>query len=118
VELETRFRKVRSCGRRFLHNSASGRDLRDGEKGIFATFFRISRLPIPLPFEILTARRSVLGIHNLNLAIHTALNNSCARGETFTVSDPRPVTAAELAHPSSRQFGPIILATADAQTMA
>jgi len=67
-----------------------------GEKGNFATFFKISRLPIPLPFGTLTARRSVLWIQNLNSAIATALSNSRARGETFIVSDPRPVTVGDL----------------------
>jgi nucleoside-diphosphate-sugar epimerase len=68
----------------------------EGEKGNFATFFKISRLPIPLPFGTLTARRSVLWIQNLNSAIGTALSNSRARGETFIVADPRPVTVADL----------------------
>jgi nucleoside-diphosphate-sugar epimerase len=68
----------------------------EGEKGNFATFFRISRLPIPLPFGMLTARRSVLWIQNLNSAIGTALSNSRAHGETFIVSDPRPMTVADL----------------------
>lgn len=68
----------------------------DGEKGNFATIHKVSRLPIPLPFGALKARRSVLSIQNLNSAIGTALTNSRARGETFIVSDPTPLTVAEL----------------------
>jgi nucleoside-diphosphate-sugar epimerase len=68
----------------------------EGEKGNFATFFRISRLPIPLPFGMLTARRSVLWIQNLNSAVGIALSNPHARDETFIVSDPKPVTVADL----------------------
>jgi nucleoside-diphosphate-sugar epimerase len=68
----------------------------DGEKGNFATIHRISRLPIPLPFGALTARRSVLSIQNFSSAIVTVLTNSRARGETFIVSDPTPVTVADL----------------------
>jgi nucleoside-diphosphate-sugar epimerase len=68
----------------------------DGEKGNFATIHEISRLPIPLPFGALTARRSVLSIQNFNSAVETALSNPGARGETFIVSDPMPVTVAEL----------------------
>lgn len=68
----------------------------EGEKGNFATFFRISRLPIPLPFGMLTARRSVLWIQNLNSAIGLVLGNSRALGEIFIVSDPEPVTVADL----------------------
>jgi UDP-glucose 4-epimerase len=68
----------------------------DGEKGNFATVHKISRLPIPLPLGGLTARRSVLSIQNLNSAIKTALTDSRARGETFIVSDPMPVSVSYL----------------------
>ncbi|XIA67943.1 NAD-dependent epimerase/dehydratase family protein [Bradyrhizobium sp. TZ2] len=68
----------------------------EGEKGNFATVRRISRLPIPLPFGALTAQRSVLSIQNFNSAVETALSNPRARGETFIVSDPTPVTVATL----------------------
>jgi UDP-glucose 4-epimerase len=43
-----------------------------------------------------TAQRSVLSIENFNSAVATALTDSRARGETFIVSDPVPVTIAEL----------------------
>jgi nucleoside-diphosphate-sugar epimerase len=68
----------------------------EGEKGNFATVHRLSRLPIPLPFGSLNAQRSVLSIRNFNAAVETALNNPRARGETFIVSDPVPVTVADL----------------------
>ena len=68
----------------------------EGEKGNFATVRRISRLPIPLPFGALTAQRSVLWIENFNSAVETALSNPRARGDTFIVSDPTPVTVANL----------------------
>jgi UDP-glucose 4-epimerase len=68
----------------------------EGEKGNFATVHRISRLPIPLPFGALSARRSVLSIENFNSAVATALSNPRAQGETFIVSDPTPVTVADL----------------------
>jgi nucleoside-diphosphate-sugar epimerase len=67
-----------------------------GEKGNFATIHRISRLPIPLPFGALSAQRSVLSIQNFNSAVATALDNPRARGETFIVSDPMPMTVADL----------------------
>ncbi len=67
-----------------------------GEKGNFATVHRISRLPIPLPLGALKARRSVLSIDNFNSAIQTVLTNPRARGETFIVSDPTPLTVADL----------------------
>jgi UDP-glucose 4-epimerase len=68
----------------------------EGEKGNFATVHRISRLPIPLPLGAMSARRSVLSIENFNSAVATALRNPRARGETFIVSDPSPVTVADL----------------------
>ena len=68
----------------------------EGEKGNFATVHRLSRLPIPLPFGALSAQRSVLSIQNFNSAVATALSNPRARGETFIVSDPAPVTVADL----------------------
>lgn len=68
----------------------------NGEKGNFAAIHRLSRLPIPLPFGALTARRSVLSIQNFNSAVETALSNPKARGETFIVSDPAPMTVADL----------------------
>ena len=68
----------------------------EGEKGNFATVHRISRLPIPLPFGALSAQRSVLSIENFNSAVATALSNPRAQGETFIVSDPAPVTVADL----------------------
>jgi nucleoside-diphosphate-sugar epimerase len=68
----------------------------EGEKGNFATIHRLSRLPVPLPFGALTEPRSVLSIRNFCSAVATALNNPRARGETFIVSDPAPVTVANL----------------------
>lgn len=68
----------------------------EGEKGNFAVVHRLSRLPIPLPFGSLSAQRSVLSIQNFNSAVETALSNPRARGETFIVSDPAPVTVASI----------------------
>ena len=67
-----------------------------GEKGNFAVVHKISRLPIPLPVGSLTARRSVLSIENFSSAVETVLTNPRARNETFIVSDPTPVTVADL----------------------
>ncbi|WP_024512331.1 NAD-dependent epimerase/dehydratase family protein [Bradyrhizobium sp. ARR65] len=67
-----------------------------GEKGNLATIRKIARLPLPLPFGGLTARRSVLSVQNLSSAITTALTDPRARRQTFIVSDPTPVTVADL----------------------
>jgi nucleoside-diphosphate-sugar epimerase len=68
----------------------------NGEKGNFAILHRLSMLPIPLPLGGLTAQRSVLSVLNFSSAVAMALTNSRARGETFIVSDPTPLTIAEL----------------------
>lgn len=68
----------------------------EGEKGNFATIHRISRLPLPLPFGALTAQRSVLSVENFSSAVVIALTDARAHGETFIVSDPAPLTVAEV----------------------
>jgi nucleoside-diphosphate-sugar epimerase len=68
----------------------------EGEKGNLATIRKIARLPVPLPFGGLKARRSVLSVQNLNSAITTALTDPRARGDTFIVADPVPITVADL----------------------
>ena len=68
----------------------------EGEKGNFASIHKISRLPIPLPFGGLSARRSVLSVKNFCSAVATALTAPAARGETFIVSDPTPLTLSDI----------------------
>ena len=67
-----------------------------GEKGNFAIVHKISSLPIPLPFGALTALRSVLSVENFNSAVATVLTAPGARGETFIVSDPTPLTVSDV----------------------
>jgi nucleoside-diphosphate-sugar epimerase len=68
----------------------------EGEKGNLAAVHRVSNLPIPLPFGALSAKRSVLSIQNFSSAVGIALSNPRARGETFIVSDPEPLTVGQL----------------------
>ena len=68
----------------------------DGEKGNFAFVHRISRLPVPLPFGYLGAKRSVLSVENFCSAVEFVLTNPRARGEVFIVSDTIPLSASEL----------------------
>lgn len=67
-----------------------------GAKGNFETVEKIARLPLPLPVGALESRRSVLSIENFCSAVLTAKNVDEAVGETFIVSDPNPVTLAEI----------------------
>jgi UDP-glucose 4-epimerase len=68
----------------------------EGEKGNFAFIHRLSRIPIPLPFGGLKAKRSVLSIQSFCCAVQKVLVDSRARDETFIVSDPEPVAVPEL----------------------
>ncbi len=68
----------------------------DGEKGNFATVHKISRLPLPLPFGGLTAQRSVLSVDNFKSAVALALTDARTLGETFIVSDPKPLSVADV----------------------
>jgi UDP-glucose 4-epimerase len=68
----------------------------DGEKGNFALIRKVSRLPLPLPFRRLTAKRSILSIENFSSAVATVLASTRAIGETYIVSDPTPVTIPEV----------------------
>jgi UDP-glucose 4-epimerase len=68
----------------------------EGEKGNFAFIHKISRLPIPLPFGGLKAKRSVLSIENFCSAIEFVLMDCRTRGETFILSDPEPIAVPEL----------------------
>ena len=68
----------------------------EGEKGNFAFVHQISRLPAPLPFGRLTAKRSVLSVQNFCSAVELVLTDARSRGETLIVSDPAPLAVSEL----------------------
>jgi nucleoside-diphosphate-sugar epimerase len=68
----------------------------EGEKGNFAFVHKISRLPVPLPFGGLKAKRSVLSVENFCSAVELALTNPRARGEILIVSDRSPLSIPEL----------------------
>lgn len=67
-----------------------------GAKGNFASLRKLAKLPLPLPFGSLTAKRSILSIQNFNRSVETILNNQRAIGETFIVSDLQPRTIPEI----------------------
>jgi nucleoside-diphosphate-sugar epimerase len=68
----------------------------DGEKGNFAFVHKISRLPVPLPFGSLKAKRSVLSVQNFCSSVELALTDQRARGEILIVSDTTPLSVSEL----------------------
>ncbi len=67
-----------------------------GVKGNIASLASLARTPMPLPFDGLKNRRSLLAIENLIDAVKLVLTAEAARNETFLVADPDPISVAGL----------------------
>jgi len=67
-----------------------------GVKGNLARLMALARSPWPLPLGLCSNRRSLLARQNLIAAIRLVLECPAARGETYIVSDPAPLTLAEI----------------------
>jgi nucleoside-diphosphate-sugar epimerase len=67
-----------------------------GVKGNFARLMELARKPWPLPLGLCRNRRSLLARRNLIDAIHLALASPAAKGETYVVADPAPLTLTEI----------------------
>ena len=67
-----------------------------GARGNFARLIELTRTPWPLPFGRCRNRRSLLARQNMVGAIHFALDQPVAQGETYVVADPEPLTLAEI----------------------
>jgi len=67
-----------------------------GVKANMAALLRLARLPIPLPLGDLKAPRSLLAIENLVDAIRFALTPDCPARQAYTVSDPEPISVADI----------------------
>jgi nucleoside-diphosphate-sugar epimerase len=67
-----------------------------GVKGNFARLMELAREPWPLPLGLCRNRRSLLARQNLIDAIHFALASPAAKGETYVVADPTPLTLTEI----------------------
>jgi nucleoside-diphosphate-sugar epimerase len=67
-----------------------------GAKANVALLMRIAALPLPLPFGAFRNRRSLVAIENLVQAIMFCLTSPQTLNQTFIVSDPEPVTLAEM----------------------
>jgi UDP-glucose 4-epimerase len=67
-----------------------------GVKGNFARLMELARKPWPLPLGLCHNRRSLLARRNLIDAVHFAVASSAAKGETYVVADPAPLTLAEI----------------------
>ncbi len=67
-----------------------------GVKGNMARLIELARTPWPLPFGLMSNRRSLLSRDNLIGAIHLALQMPQTAGETYVVADPEPVSLAQI----------------------
>jgi nucleoside-diphosphate-sugar epimerase len=67
-----------------------------GVKGNMAQLIRLARSPFPLPFRSITARRSLLALDNLSLAIETVLKVPGTLRQAFIVTDNEALTVAEM----------------------
>ena len=67
-----------------------------GVKGNLARLMALTQTPWPLPLGLCRNRRSLLARQNLIGAIHFALQAPTAKGETYIVADPNPLTLEEI----------------------
>jgi UDP-glucose 4-epimerase len=67
-----------------------------GVKANMAALLRLARSPLPLPLGGLKAPRSLLAVENLAEAIRFALTPACPARQAYTVSDPEPLSVAEM----------------------
>src|SRR5262249_9072425 len=62
----------------------------------FARLMELARKPWPLPLGLCRNRRSLLARRNLIDAVHFAVVSPAAKGETYVVADPAPLTLAQI----------------------
>jgi nucleoside-diphosphate-sugar epimerase len=67
-----------------------------GARANIALLIRVAALPLPLPFGAFRNRRSLVAIENLVQAIALCLESPQTLNRTFIVSDPEPITIAEM----------------------
>ncbi len=67
-----------------------------GVRGNLARLIELARTSWPLPLGLCRNRRSLLARQNLIGAIHFALEQPLAQGETYIVADPKALTLAEI----------------------
>lgn len=67
-----------------------------GVKANMAALLRLARLPLPLPFGGLAAGRSLLAVENMADAIRFALTPACPPRRSYAVSDPAPISVADM----------------------
>jgi UDP-glucose 4-epimerase len=73
--------------------------------GYLARLARLAATPFPLPFAAFRNRRSLLGIDNFVSAVLFVLRTPAAKGETFLLADPAPVSLPEIVTAFRRGMG-------------
>ena len=76
-----------------------------GAKGNMAKLINIIKLGIPLPFKLITNKRSMIGIHNLLNFLMTCIDNPKASRKIFLVSDEKGLSIQDLVHHISSAMG-------------
>jgi UDP-glucose 4-epimerase len=67
-----------------------------GAKANMALIMRVAALPLPLPFGAFRNRRSLVSVDNVSQAIIFCLASPSTLNQTFIISDPEPVSLAEM----------------------
>ncbi len=67
-----------------------------GVQANFALLARLATLPVPLPFAAFKNERSLLSIENLLQVVKLCLSSPETLNQVFIVSDPEPITLADL----------------------
>ncbi|RDJ26650.1 NAD-dependent epimerase/dehydratase family protein [Bosea caraganae] len=67
-----------------------------GVKANMAALLKLARLPVPLPLGDLKAPRSLVAVENLAEAVAFALTPPCPARRSYIVSDPEPISVAEM----------------------
>ncbi len=67
-----------------------------GAKANFALAVQLARSSLPLPFGLLKARRSLLAIENLILAVVVCVDSDATLNKTFLVADPEAISVSAI----------------------
>jgi len=67
-----------------------------GVRGNLESLIRLANSPVPLPLNSLNNRRSLLAVDNLTSAIESLAGRSSPGFDTFTISDPTPVSTSDI----------------------
>lgn len=67
-----------------------------GVKGNMERIIKLATLSLAPPFGSIRNRRSLLAIENMCEAVNFALNSNAAVGQAFNLSDPEPVSMADI----------------------